>query len=221
MKTINYILLISGIAILSGCGVYTNITVSADPNVKLSSYHSFAWLPDVYDSTHSPYNNQVIRNNLRNYFGQALVARGFVANRDTPDVLVQITLTNKKQEREVAFTYYPYYYYRPYYFLSRYYSPYYYDYYYNRGNVYCYASGLCVERIPYMESSIILNVIDRKENKLIWTCTAQGDVFDPSLINQDIHPAVKRIMRKFPLTPVSHYKQSIKQSTTAYHSTDK
>src|ERR1051326_756825 len=171
--------LVAGIYGLIGCGVYTEIIISTDNTTDFSKYKTFAWLPDQYDSVNSPYNNEIIRNNIKNYFGQSFAERGFKVNLDIPDILLQITVVNRKQEKEIIPPAYVHYYYCPYYYCSRYYSPYSYEYFYHHYSTYCYAAGYCKEIIQYVEGSITLSVIDRKENRLVWTGTAKGNIYDP------------------------------------------
>lgn len=196
-----YFLVIFGVSVLlTHCSIYTEISVTTDKTVDLSAYKTFAWLPDKADTANSPYNNEVIRNNLKNYFGKEMTARGYTVELDTPDVLLQVTIVNKKREKEIRYTAYPRaYYYCNYYYCSMYYSPYPYDYYYRHYTNYCYAMGYCKEAIQYVEGSITLNVIDRRTNKLVWAGTAKGDIYDPAYINRNIHPAVESIMKNFPV----------------------
>lgn len=190
---------------LSGCGIYTEISVTADGGADLSKYKTFAWLPDKTDTANTPYNNEIIRNNLKNYFGQEMTARGYTVNLDTPDVLLQVTIMNKKLEKEIHYRAYPYpFYYCNYYYCSVYYSPYPYEYYYRGHGTYCYGMGYCKETIEYIEGSITLNVIDRKANKLVWAGTAKGDIYDPAYIKRNIHPAVEAIMKKFPVRVIEN-----------------
>lgn len=209
MKIKNYIsaILITAMSISTGCGIYTEITVSSDVVTDFSKYKTFAWLPDDIDTATSPYNNEIIRNNLKNYFGRSFSERGYSVNLDTPDVLLQIVIENKKKE-----TFYPVYprtnYYCSYYYCSSYYSPYPYDYYYHDYyHFYCDNMG-CKKKITYVEGSITLNVIDRKQHKLVWSGTAKGDIYDHGYINKDIHPAVLRIMKKFPVKPIEERTKS-------------
>ena len=53
-----------------------------------------------------------------------------------------------------------------------------------------------------MKGAITLNFIDRKNKKLIWTGTAEGDIYDPGMINKDLHPAVHRILDEYPVKPL-------------------
>lgn len=194
---------------MPGCGIYTQISVNADENADFSGYRTFAWLHDEVDTMNSPYNNEIIRNNIRNYFGQSFAGRGYLVNLDTPDILLQVVVVNKKKERELYYPPHPRpYYYCSYYYCSPYYSPYAFDYYYRYPERYHYTPGYHKEIIQYMEGSITLNVTDRRKNKLIWTGTAKGDIYDPAYIKRDIHPAVLRIMRKFPVKTVDNKTKS-------------
>lgn len=199
--------LVSGLLAFMGCGVYTEISVTADESTSFSKYKTFAWLPDDFDTANTPYNNEIIRNNLKNYFGQSFAERGYAVNLDTPDILLQIIIVNKKREKEVIYPVHPRsYYYCSYYYCSPYYSPYQFDYYYRKPGTYCYAMGYCKEKLQYVEGSITLNVIDRKDGKLVWSGTAKGDIYDPAYVNEDIHPAVKRIMKQFPMKAIDNKK---------------
>lgn len=209
MKNLFYSALATAL-VFSGCSIYTEISVTSGVGADLSEFKSFAWLPDKADTANTPYNNEIIRNNLKNYFGQEMTARGYHVDLDTPDVLLQVTIINKKQEKEVRYPVYPRpFYYCNYYYCSMYYSPYHYDYYYRHYNNYCYAMGYCKETIQYTEGSITLNVIDRKANTLVWAGTAKGDIYDPAYIKENIHPAVKAIMKRFPVKPIEYNRKHL------------
>ena len=50
----------------------------------------------------------------------------------------------------------------------------------------------------YAESTFTLNAIDRKQNKLVWTCTVQADIYDNLFIEKDVHPAVHSMLKTYP-----------------------
>ena len=55
---------------LSACtSTYNVVSSDYDRSVDFTKYKTFAWLPDKADTAFSPYNNEIIRNNIRNYFG--------------------------------------------------------------------------------------------------------------------------------------------------------
>ncbi len=209
MKT-NYSIFFISVFLFLTCGIYTEISVTSDATAGFSQYKTFAWLQDNLDTANSPYNNEIIRNNIRNYIGKSFAERGFTVNLDTPDVLLQVVISNHKKEAKYYYSVNPRsYYYTPYYYCSEYYCPYNFEYYYRNSANYCYSMGYCVEVINYVEGAITLNVIDRIESKLIWSGTAKGDIYDPAYINRSIHPAVEAIMEKFPVRSIDNKKKEI------------
>jgi hypothetical protein len=206
MKTSIWILSIA-IIVLVGCSTtYNAVSTDYDRSVDFSQYKTFAWLPDKADTANTPYNNEIIRNNIRNYFGQCMSDRGYMFDGESPDILMQLVITNAKKERVIT-SYPSSYYYRPYYFGSFYYTPYPYGYYYRHYPSYGYGySGFpgysTTQKQEYVNGSITLNFIDRKNNKLVWTGTAEGDIYDASHISHDLHPAVHSILNEYPVKPM-------------------
>lgn len=192
----------------AGCGTYTSIYSYSDRSVDFSKYKTFAWLPDSgmtakQDSFRdSAYDNDIIRNNAKNYIAHDLGARGLRISIEEPDVLVQLVLHNEKKQvvRYSAFEYPPYYYYNRFYYP--YYFPYY-DYYtyYGWGCLDAYCDLPPATRQVYVRGTIAINMFDRKLKRLIWTGSAEGDIYDPSYIQKDVHPAIHRIMNRFPVKP--------------------
>lgn len=196
------------LVLLASCTTtYKTVYSDYDRSADFTQYKTFAWLPDKADTANSPYNNEIIRNNIRNYLGQCLSDRAYSFNGENPDLLLQLVVTNAKKERVVTTSYPSLYYFRPYYFGSLYYNPYHYNYYYNYYPAYGpYSYGpnsSNTQKVEYVNGAITLNVIDRNTKKLIWTGTAEGDIYDPSLISQDIHPAVHSIIAQYPVKPLA------------------
>ncbi|HET9056358.1 MAG TPA: DUF4136 domain-containing protein [Chitinophagaceae bacterium] len=206
MKASIWILSIA-LIVLVGCSTtYNAVSNDYDRSVDFSQYKTFAWLPDKADTANTPYNNEIIRNNIRNYFGQCMSDRGYMFDGESPDILMQLVITNAKKERVIT-SYPSSYYYRPYYFGSFYYTPYPYGYYYRHYPSYGYGySGFpgysTTQKQEYVNGSITLNFIDRKNNKLVWTGTAEGDIYDASHISHDLHPAVHSILNEYPVKPL-------------------
>lgn len=197
---------------IAGCTAYTSFYSSYDHSVDFKKYKTFAWLPDSgmvarKDSfRNSAYDNDVIRNNVKNYIAHDLSGRGLRIEVDTPDVLMQLVLLNEKREHYVTDYYPPYR--APYYYYNPYYHPYYYPYYdfytyYGWGcyDYYCDYTPAVYKEI-YVKGTITINMFDRKQKKLVWTGSAEGNIYDPTYLEQDIHPAVKKIMEKFPLKSI-------------------
>ena len=221
LKRSLYILLpFLSILCLIKCAVYNDFYSEYDRSVDFKKYKTFAWLPDSgvnarKDSfRNTAYDNDVIRNNVKNYINNQLLDRGFNIHVDHPDALFQLVLLNEKQQRIVNYSpaYYPapYYYgsYRhyPFYFGGRSYYPYYYPYYdyytyYGWGcdNYYCgYPYSY---KQTYVKGTIIVNMFDRKLKKIVWTATAEGNIYNPPDIKEDVDPAIRKIMKTFPVKP--------------------
>ena len=191
---------------IAGCSVYTDIYTDYDRSVDFTKYKTFAWLPDR-DSANTPYNNQIVRNNTLNYFTHCMGERGMKAEVDSPDVLLEIAVTSAKKESTVTvpvYNYNPRYYnYNPYYYPSP--NSYYYRYPYTYNYTYTYTYE--TRKVEYTESTITLNVIDRKQNKLVWTGRAKGDLYDPYYFQYNLHPAVYDILSEYPVAASSEHKR--------------
>ncbi len=183
---------------------YNKVSSEYDKSVDFTKYKTFSWLPDVADTINSPYNNDIIRNNIRNYFGLCMSDRGYSFDAENPDLLMQLVITNTKKDRTDSNRTNSYYY-SPYYYGSGYYSPYHYNYYYNGHGLYGngdYGRNAEYSRTynqKYVNGSITLIFIDRKTNKEVWRGTAEGNIYDPSHINKDLHPAVHGIIDEYPV----------------------
>ncbi|HUC83086.1 MAG TPA: hypothetical protein VMR70_19410 [Flavisolibacter sp.] len=57
------------VLLLNSCSTYTKIYSDYDRTMDFTKYKTFAWLPDKADTASSPDNNEIIGNNIPNYFG--------------------------------------------------------------------------------------------------------------------------------------------------------
>ena len=213
MKKNIWITAIVALVVLAGCSAtYNAVSTDYDRSTDFSQFKTFAWLPDKTDTAFSPYNNEIIRNNMRNYFGQCMSDRGYSFNIENPDILMQLVITNSKKEKTVP-SYSSINYYRPYYYGSYYYQPYPFGYYYRYYPSYSYSTFIGYPnnyKIEYVNGAITLNFIDRKTNKLVWTGSAEGDIYDPAMISRDLHPAIHRILNQYPVKPLVKRDHKIK-----------
>jgi hypothetical protein len=194
-----------------GCSTVYNLSyVDSDKSVDFTTYKTFSWIPHT-DNDNTPYHNQIIFNNAINYFSHELVARGMMVNNDTPDLLFELKVTeSKKQRSETVRSALPTYNYNNS-FQYRAISPHnpYYNinpraYYYNRPlnynyNNYAYGYTTATRTVEYTKGSITVNVIDRKLNKFIYTATVEADLYDPSTLQQELHPAVHTLLKDYPV----------------------
>ncbi len=184
-KDLYILLFILLILCMIKCSVYNEIYSEYDHSADFTKYKTFAWLPDSgitarKDSfRNTAYDNDVIRNNAKNYINHQLAERGLKIHVDEPDALFQLVLLNEKKQRIVAYDppYYPFPYYYgayrhyPYYFNGRTYYPYYYPYYdyytyygWGCGNYYC--GYPYAYKQTYVKGTITIHMFDRKQKKL-------------------------------------------------------
>ena len=201
---------------ICGCNVYTVTSSYYDRSIDFSKYATFAWLPDSgmtarKDSfRNSAYDNDIIRNNAKNYIAHNLSTKGYRIDVDAPDMLVQLVLFNEKKELKIAeHPPLP----PPYYYRNRFYYPFYYPYYdyytyYGWGCNTYYCNHIPVYKQTYVKGTITINVYDRTLKKLIWSASAEGDLYDPSYIQDNVHPAIRTILKSFPV------KQKIRNNNT-------
>jgi Domain of unknown function (DUF4136) len=217
-----------------GCSnVYKVLYTDQSPDVDFTKYKTFAWLPHD-DKENTPYHNQIIENNTKNFFTHEFFVRGLTVNLDTPDVIMEMVMktVDKQKTEQVAnpspqqnpynnsFNN-PYsnpynnpYNYNPYNFPATspqnpYYNPNPNQYNYNRPSNYNNAPTTYTTKIiTYTESTITLNVIDRRSNKLVWTTSVAADLYDPTELRNNLHPAVHRILDRYPVKPITPKKKN-------------
>lgn len=199
--------------ILGGCATYHHFYYNADKSVDFNHYRTFAWAPDSIGVNRSDsfrntaYDNDIVRNNAKNFITYRLTGRGYVVNIDSPDLVLQLELFNERMQKIVTYDDSPYLY-SNYYLRNRYYYPYYYPYYnyytwngwYGWGYPYGGYTTTTYKKV-WVKGTITINMYDRKLKKLVWTGSAEGDIYDPAYIQYDVHPAIDRLLKKFPGKP--------------------
>lgn len=201
--------------ILAGCnaGIYQSISSDYDRSANFSKYKTYAWLNDHQPHTATPYDNDIIENNIKNYVDHELADRNYAPKVDAPDLLFELVLNNQKKERTTTTPVYsstPVY---PNYPSNsyRYYNPNTYRWNSNgyNNNNYIRPSYQITNRVTkteFNQSTITINVFDRVSNKMIWTGSAQGDVYDNQYIQYSIHPAVDAILKQYPIRVIKKKK---------------
>lgn len=197
---------------LSGCVMYNNTSSNYDKSVDFTKYKTYAWLNSQKPQASTPYYNDVVENNTKNYIDLYFKDRGYTVDTLKPDVLLELVLKSEKKTEEVQINN-PYNYsnhtYNNYPYNKRYNDNMYYnDANYNRYNNYNYSTHYSYNQSyntkarKYTQSSITINVIDRVSNKMVWTGTAENDIYDPTYLKEEIHPAVVNILEQYPVKPI-------------------
>ena len=209
-----FIISVTAAIMLAGCsgGIYQSITSDYDRSINFNNYKTYAWLNSHQPHTPTPYDNDIIENNIKNYVDHELADRNYTPKVDAPDLLFELVLNNQNKVSTTTTPVYSAPTYSPYPPNSyRYYNPNNYrwnPYGYNNYNYIrpSYQIGSRVIKTEFNQSTITINVFDRVSNKMIWTGSARGDVYDNQYIQNDIHPAVDKILKEYPIKSVKKKK---------------
>lgn len=196
MTKFNNILLAGASVVFASCNVYQDVQITKDKTVDFSQYETYAWLPDIENTRGSDYNNDFIRQKTRNFFGHCMAQRQLKPDSIKPQLLLRVEWLSHARELEVP----------PVSDLPDYYGIDYYNaptVYISKGRV----GGKPVwgKKIPEMETveyahgGAKLTAIDSRTNQKVWEGVAQGDLYDPNIMYDDLHPAIHKIMKRFPI----------------------
>ena len=179
--------------VLSACSSYNYYAVSNKP-LTTQNYHTYAWILEGQSKSTSIYSNDVATDRIVDAASKELESRGLKLDNANPDLLVRYTAV---VENQVKYYNEPIYYNPPYRLSPR--VGYY------RGRAYRYYSyfdsfpiyvGYEVRKIKIKEGNIIIDLIDRKTNKVIWRGWAEGEVTNPENAINDIPLVVGNIFKK-------------------------
>jgi Domain of unknown function (DUF4136) len=212
-KTIIPFILFIVVITISGCRTYNHFYSDYDKSIDFTKYKTYAWLSSKKPHQSTAYDNDVIENNTKSYIDHEFTDRGYTTDTVAPDILLELVFKNEKEKQVIQnnqpyynpynynnYTYYNYPYNQIYNSNPYFGNPYYNNYPYSNGP-YSYYQGYNTT-VEYMKGAITINVIDRKANKLVWTGSAEGDIYDPKYLKNAIHPAVIKILKQYPIKPI-------------------
>lgn len=183
------------VSLLTGCNSFTNLTVKYDKKVDFSKYKSYAWLPDADKAGNNDFDNDFIRQRIRNYIGHCLDEQQFATDTLSPDLLLRVRWM--ADARELTAPDLPE---SPFYYNSIYYndpftiriSP--------RGRIdYTNRYPTTVKRQTYYHNGLEVILIDAKSKEVIWNGFTSDDVYDPDVIYKELHPSVHKMMNRLPV----------------------
>lgn len=174
MKKVKSVFLgLVALAITATCG--PTLTTTKMTEKDLGNYDSFAYLPNTNFEVPKDMAGQKdkVAKSVIKAMNKNMKQLGYTLDRDNPDLLVLLTTKfDKEQMRDVDAVYatYPYITAYP---VSPYYEPYYYNGYSNYGEF----VGYDVDYSDYTVGTLIVDIIDRKTKKRIWTGTAEEAIY--------------------------------------------
>lgn len=211
-------LIVSGgfVVMLNSCSrkIYKDISSNYDKSVDFKHYRTFAWLPDK-DSAAAKSTFEMKRTSTENYFTHCMGERGYKVNLDSPDILLELIVKSKRLEKADPTAPLPYstttvtQYGNP--FLHPLSNPLK----YNKPFTYKYFNYPPEKQQPketYLKNSITLNVIDRAQQKIVWSGTANADLYDTAYLQMNLHPVVYDLLEQYPVKPFYKHRNKTKDN---------
>ncbi len=189
------------IALLSilcwGCSSYQYYAIQSN-NQGFNKYRTFAWLPAT-DS--SRYYNDIADERIKDQVTAGLEKRGLSLQTNSPDLLVRYTIQVRDRVRVYN---YPAYVYGPgIVYRGVAHNRYGRHFYYSFAAPFPVYVGSDIEQVPYREGTLIIDLIERRNHKVIWRGYGVGDVDNPERAISDIPEVVEGILNKLPISPLT------------------
>ncbi len=194
LKILGLIVLLLGT--IQACSTYSYYSIGGE---NLGRYRSFAWLPPVKQTRNIAYNSDLADQRIHESTTDNLQERGLRLKSKNPDLLVRYSVMVDNKERVYDQPVYNYagggYYPSVGYFRGRQFL------YYRYSAPYPVYVGDDVERVPYKEGTLIIDLIDRNSHKVIWRGYGVGELENAAKTIDDLPKIVEGIMKKLPLKP--------------------
>lgn len=166
----NSIIILASI-LLASCG--SSGPTAKDDLKKLKSYESYAYLPNKDTIIDRDFNNEEIQTTIVETINANMRENGFVLDRKNPDVLVHYhAMFDEKIAVNANPVYTNYAYYRPGYYVGPYYQDFMYDNYFTVQRL----NGPRVDQVPYRERTVVIDLIDRRTNEILWRGTSNETI---------------------------------------------
>lgn len=194
MKIFRHFLSLSILAgiLLVGCG--PKVDTNKRTAKSLNSYESYAFLPNQDTIQTSVYDNAQVNEIVIDEIRQNMQDLNYRLDRNQPDLLVYYHLMLDEEMAVNANPVYTNYsYYRPGFYVGPYYRNYAYNNYFTVPRI----AGNSVQQVPYKEGTIVIDLIDRRTNEIVWRGKAE-DVVSPGNLNEELRTYVNAIFDRLP-----------------------
>ena len=177
-KTIKNFFLVLTVAFATSCGPTLKVSSDYDRTVNFSAYKTYS----IYNLK-SKNVNQLNEDRIIKYLNAEMAKRGFTQDNKNPDLMVN-ALTVLKDRRGISAT-------TNYYGYGGIYRP------YGSWGAPGYTS---VSTYNYKDGSLVIDMIDAKTQKMIWTGSGSAEVYNkPKNPEEVISEVVGKIMAEFPI----------------------
>jgi hypothetical protein len=170
---------------LHSCATST-ITTSVDSTVNFAAYRTFAWLPDS-SWKETKYDNAIVQRKVEQETVRLLKAKGYVVDTLQADFLVHHHITVEERTRIIQA---PAYQYSPSIFFHRF------GYYYSMHEPMVVSNRF--REIPYREGTLIVDVVDRKQQRLVWRGWSEQPMESIAELEHSLSIRLEEILAQFP-----------------------
>lgn len=195
-----------------------------DKSVDFSQYRSFEWMQTKDWSENSYFDNAKAETDIQSLASTELKKRGLVQDTKNPDLLVEYHSIVKKEYQTVRtpilgntpYSYNPAFNfggmgyggmgyggmgggYGPGYGYGGGYNP---MYPYGYNNVPYMTGGYQYSQTEIELGTLVIDVIDRKRNRLIWRAKAKGTLSDPASLDEQLPQDIKKMFELFPISAI-------------------
>lgn len=185
MKSLSLIALSALVVPFAGCASTPTVQSDFDPGFNFSQLNTYAWAPRTQEGKDPAVYNNIVEARVKEAVNQALKAKGFSEVSSDPSFLVAWHgAINQQHSVNTVGTSYGYGW----------------GWYGGWGGPGMSTSTTYVN--TWNEGTLIIDIVDAKENKLVWRGSAQGEVDehddDPQKMQQGLNDAVNKMMANFP-----------------------
>lgn len=174
------------------CG--PKVTTSKKTAKDLDSFSSYAFLPNQDTIKTTRYDNRYVNEIVIDEINENMQNLDYRLDRNQPDLLVYYHLMmDEEMAVDANPIYTDYSYYRPGYYVGPYYRNYAYNNYFTVPRI----AGAGIQQIPYKEGTIVIDVIDRRTNEILWRGRA-NDLITPNNLEEELREYVNAIFDQFP-----------------------
>jgi hypothetical protein len=208
------IIILLSLPFLSSC---LNVVVYSDYDhgIDFTKYKTFAWLPHSDSARNIIYDNQIIESNLIQYVNQHLGGIGYNLDVNEPDLLVNYHLVVQQRQTTVSSPVYGgnqnnNYFYNNNRYYNNYNGNYNNNYNYNNNNNYNrpysynsvpYIIGYNTRLVVYDEGTLIIDIIDRKTNRMIWRGWGVSTLTSEPNLENTLPKEITKIFKTYPIQP--------------------
>jgi hypothetical protein len=175
---------------LSSCAS-SNVATNVDSTINFPAYRTFAWLPDA-SWRETKFDNLILQRGIEHEGVRILTAKGYVVDTLYAEFLVHHHIAVEFRMRDIQAQNYSY---------APNKSTAGYGYYYSMYQPMMVSNQFAP--IPYREGTLIVDIIDRKQQRLVWRGWSAQSTDNMADFDRSLEKRLKDILLQFPASIIS------------------